>query len=255
MKVRITNIQRFSLQDGPGIRTTVFLKGCSLNCPWCSNPENISFNIEEYTLNDKKGRYGYDISLDELYSEIVKDIKYYKDNGGVTFSGGEALLQFNKLEPLLEKLKKEKINMCLETCLVAPEENLKLAAKYMNEIYVDVKLCENNLFNSVLKGNYELYLKNIKWLFDNYNNKKIVFRIPVTEEYTFLKENMDGLNQLLSLYKPGSIEVFKVHRLGESKYKSLNKEMPNFKEITEKNKKLLLDLLRMYSDNVIVNKI
>ena len=53
--VIITNIQRFSLQDGPGIRTTVFFKGCNLRCPWCSNPENLSFEIEEYVNGNSKG--------------------------------------------------------------------------------------------------------------------------------------------------------------------------------------------------------
>ena len=61
MKVIISNIQRFSLHDGPGIRTTVFFKGCSLKCPWCSNPENINFNIEEYYENDEKKYFGYEI--------------------------------------------------------------------------------------------------------------------------------------------------------------------------------------------------
>ena len=130
MKARITNIQRFSLQDGPGIRTTIFLKGCSLKCPWCSNPENISYEIEEYKNDGEKGIYGKDIELDELYEEIKKDDAYYKiDNGGVTFSGGEVLLQIEKIEPLLKKLKSEKINICMETCLVSPLDNLKVALK------------------------------------------------------------------------------------------------------------------------------
>ena len=71
MKNIITNIQRFCLQDGPGIRTVVFFKGCNLNCPWCSNPENISFEIEKSI--DNKIIYGKEYSVEELYKEIVKD--------------------------------------------------------------------------------------------------------------------------------------------------------------------------------------
>ena len=91
MTVRITNIQHFCLHDGPGIRTTIFLKGCNLTCPWCANPENISYNIETY---DKDKTFGYDISLNKLKKEILKDKTFYSLNdGGVTFSGGEPLLQ------------------------------------------------------------------------------------------------------------------------------------------------------------------
>ena len=106
MKVIVSNIQRFCLHDGPGIRTTVFFKGCSLNCPWCANPENIDFNIEEYSENGEKKHFGYEISLEELEKEIIKDEDYYMTGGGVTFSGGECLFQFKKIEPLLQKLKR-----------------------------------------------------------------------------------------------------------------------------------------------------
>ena len=80
MKVRVTNIQRFSLNDGPGIRTTVFFKGCGLKCPWCSNPENINYEIENYYNEDtnEKGIFGYDITLDDLEKEILH--KIYKNS-------------------------------------------------------------------------------------------------------------------------------------------------------------------------------
>ena len=73
MKVIISNIQRFSLHDGPGIRTTIFFKGCNLKCPWCSNPENIDFEIQEYEYQKEKGIYGYEIELEQLEKEILKD--------------------------------------------------------------------------------------------------------------------------------------------------------------------------------------
>ena len=120
MKVRVTNIQRFSLQDGPGIRTTVFLKGCGIRCPWCSNPENMDYEKENYfdkNINQEE-TFGIDIELDDLEREIIKDEKYYQlNNGGVTFSGGDPLLQFDKLEQLLENLHKKKINICVESSL------------------------------------------------------------------------------------------------------------------------------------------
>lgn len=68
----ITNIQRFSLHDGPGIRTTVFFKGCTLHCPWCSNPENICRDKEEYQKDGQRGIYGVPYSESMVYNEVIK---------------------------------------------------------------------------------------------------------------------------------------------------------------------------------------
>ena len=76
-KIYVTNVQRFSLHDGPGIRTTVFLKGCSLRCPWCSNPENLIYEPQKYIKDGIYGIYGRQYEIEELYSEIVKDINFY----------------------------------------------------------------------------------------------------------------------------------------------------------------------------------
>ena len=118
MKNIITNIQRFCLQDGPGIRTVVFFKGCNLNCPWCSNPENISFDIE--TSVDREITYGKEYNCKDLYDEIIKDKIYYKNSGGVTFSGGEPLWHVFEIKELLEKIKREKISIVFETTLSIP---------------------------------------------------------------------------------------------------------------------------------------
>ncbi len=172
MKVRVTNIQRFSLNDGPGIRTTVFFKGCGLKCPWCSNPENINYEIENYYNEDtnEKGVFGYDITLDDLEKEILKDQKYYTLNsGGVTFSGGEALLQFTKMESLLKKLKQNKINMCIETSLFAPIKALEVATKYIDEFIVDIKILDSDVCSDVLKGNLDLYFKKYRLLIQKFS--------------------------------------------------------------------------------------
>ena len=92
-KILLTNIQRFSLHDGPGIRTTIFLKGCSLRCPWCSNPENLNPYPEEYIKDGNRGIYGKEYAIDEIFIEVMKDKDYYESNGGLNFSGGEALLK------------------------------------------------------------------------------------------------------------------------------------------------------------------
>ena len=102
-KILITNIQRMCFHDGPGIRTTVFLKGCNLHCPWCANPENISALPQAYERDGRKGLYGKEFSEEELLKEVLKDRRFYEDGGGVTFSGGEPLLQIKALKKAYPK--------------------------------------------------------------------------------------------------------------------------------------------------------
>ena len=169
MKVRITNIQRFCLSDGPGIRTTVFLKGCNLKCPWCANPENIDYNFNKYI--DKNGEikvFGYDIELNDLFNELMKDKNFYRlNNGGITFSGGEPLLQIKKIEPLLKKIKDEKINICFETSLNVPQELVKIAIDYADEFIVDIKILDRSLALNILKFDLDLYYNNINLVLNN----------------------------------------------------------------------------------------
>ena len=209
MTARITNIQHFSLHDGPGIRTTVFLKGCNLKCPWCANPECISSEIQ--------GKFGYDISLDKLEQEIIKDKPFYETGGGVTFSGGEPLLQINKLEPLLKSLKNKNINICFETALFVPEKYLKKAKKYGDEFIVDIKMINRKNCNEVIGGKIDQYLNNIQFL----DLKKTTFRIPITK---FSLKDTGLILDLLKTYKPKRLEIFELHNLARSKYDILNKE-------------------------------
>ena len=243
MKVIVTNIQRFSLHDGPGIRTTVFVKGCNLKCPWCSNPENIDFQIKEYNHENQKGVYGYEITLDDLEKEILKDKLYYENIGGVTFSGGEALLQFENLEPLLKKLKDANINICVETALMVPEKFIDVAVKYVDEFIIDIKILDNSDISKI-NGNIDLYLSNIEKIYNKSNF--VIFRIPLVEDYTTTDSNIEKIMFFLKKYTPKKVEIFKIHRLGENKYKSLGLEMPIFKETSddkvEKIKRKIEDL-------------
>lgn len=226
MKVIVTNIQRFCLHDGPGIRTTVFFKGCNLRCPWCSNPENIDFNIQEYNYNGKKGTFGKEYSLDELEKEILKDQKYYSTGGGVTFSGGEPLFKMESIEPLLTKLKSIGINMCVETALTVPD--IDIAIKYIDEFIVDIKILDETA-KTKINGDNELFIKNIQKLFEN--NKNVKFRIPLVPDFTYTKNNIDKILELFKKHKPECVELFETHNLSEEKYKSLNLEIKKFKKI------------------------
>ncbi len=230
MKVKITDIQHFSLHDGAGIRTTVFLKGCNLKCPWCANPECISSKIE-----NGFGRY---ISLNELESEILKDEPYYKTGGGVTFSGGEALLQIKDLEPLLKKLN---INICFETALFVDGNLVKIANEYADELIVDIKMLNPENTKHVLGGNINVFLSNLEFLDLN----KVTFRIPVTK---YSIEDTLEICDLIKKYPPKKIEIFKLHNLAKRKYEILNKEF-----YTEQVNDLQIDEFKNKLKNVFSN--
>ncbi len=235
--ILVTNIQRMCFSDGPGIRTTVFLKGCSIHCPWCSNPENINFSIEEYYVDGISGIYGKNYNCEELYNEIKKDFIFFGNEGGVTFSGGEALMQTEELIPLLKKLKLTGINIALETALFVPNSYVRLASDYVDYFIVDVKILEENACKSILGGDLQNYYKNIDYL---YNKRKIsVFRVPLSYEYTFTSDNIIRLQKFFMLHKEIPVQIFSIHRLGEKKYISLGKKLPDYDAVKDEDVKTL----------------
>ena len=243
MKVRVSNIQRFCLHDGPGIRTVVFLKGCNLRCPWCANPENIDYEFTDYfdEGTNEKRIVGYDVEAIDLFDEIMKDRDYFNlNNGGITFSGGEPLLQVKELEPLLKKLKSNNVNIAVETNLQVDSELVNIALKYFDEFIVDIKILDKSLNSKILHGDIDLYINNIELL--HKNNKIDVFRIPLSYEYTFTKKNQELILSFLKTYRCNKVEIFKIHNLARSKYKAIRHDFIEFKEISDN------DILIFYGD-------
>ena len=249
MKPLITNIQRFSLHDGPGIRTTVFFKGCSLHCPWCANPENISCKEEVYYISEKCntqcghmadcrkkiysaeciynaiGKWGEYYTEEKLYDILIKDKTFYGEEGGVTFSGGEPLLFLPKYySNLCAALHEDGINLCAETALFVSKEAAKWLAEVMDYIYIDIKILNPNKCKSYLGGDLQQYLKNLSIVHENKGNKKIIYRIPLIQGYTDSEENFDNIYGLLKEFPPYKVEILKAHNLGKKKYERLGKE-------------------------------
>ena len=134
LKGSIDSIETLGLVDGPGIRTVVFLNGCKLRCLYCHNPE--MWKIKDYNM-----------TVDELVNKILRYKPYYKDNGGVTFSGGEPLLQSDYLLEVCKRLKKEKINIALDTAGVG-NYNEKLL-DYIDLIIFDIKAVKSDDYNYI----------------------------------------------------------------------------------------------------------
>ena len=240
-QVLITNIQRFSLHDGPGIRTTVFCKGCGLRCPWCANPENLEPRPEDYVKDGVPGTYGRYISCEELVREVIKDELFYCQcgrgegldalPGGVTWSGGEPLLQAERLEPAFRALKEAGIHQCVETCLFVPEDRLKLAMEYIDLFYIDIKILDKERCRTVLHGDLEQHLTNVRTLFAA--GKPVVFRVPVIGGYTDSAENCERVIDQIKQYTSMKVELIKEHNLGQSKYDSLGKAPLDLHTVTD----------------------
>lgn len=221
MKSLITNIQRFCVHDGPGIRTTVFMKGCTIHCPWCANPENLKCYSEVYQENGREGVYGKYYTPEELVDELLKDKAYWMDGGGVTFSGGEALMHAPYLRKVFEILKNAGINIAIETALFVEQDKLKMLIEYIDYFFIDVKILDPDMCKKNLGGDINLFLTNLEYIYNNFQHSKIVFRIPCAEKYTMCNSNKIKLIEFLNKYSDVAIELFNLHKLGESKYKSL----------------------------------
>lgn len=231
--ILVTNIQRMCFHDGPGIRTTVFLKGCTLHCPWCSNPENIFFKQESFNKDGKSGVYGKYYTTDELFKELQKDRIFWGDDGGVTFSGGEAIAAMKELEPLLGKLKTDKVHIAVETAAFVKEELVDIALSYVSLFIIDIKLLIQDLCKDVLGGDVDVYFRNVEKIHSA--GKEVLFRIPCNYEYTMTRDNKMKIKDFLQEYKDVPVQIFAVHNLGEAKYRSLGKTMWAHEEVSDKD--------------------
>lgn len=219
--LKVSNIQRVCFHDGPGIRTTVFLQGCTIKCPWCANPETRTI------YNNHAKEY----HTDEIYDFIIKDKFLYEKNGGVTFSGGEPLIQSESLLNLMKKLKKDDINITVESAMYVNTEELNNIIDYIDLFIIDIKILNKENALEILGGHIEQFLNNIDVVFRK--NKKVIFRIPLINPYITNKENLESIYDFLNKYKPHKVEIFKGHNLGKEKYKKLGLEYNEVQTISD----------------------
>lgn len=260
--VNVSNIQTFSLDDGDGIRTTIFLKGCNLHCPWCSNPECMDIE-NQYWFDEEKcvgknkeaclyhtsctkdkasllrgkrikgeqlscpfhalSAVSRQMTCEELEKEILKQDIFWKEEGGVTFSGGEPLLQIDEYEDLLMNLKKKKIHLCVETALFISHEKVKKALQYFDFFFIDMKILDPEGCRRVIGGDIECYINNLKTV--DASKVRYAIRIPFIEPLIANEKNLCKIINQLKDYKPERIEILKGHTLGKKKYQMLNKNM------------------------------
>lgn len=239
MKALILNIQRYSLHDGGGIRTIVFFKGCPLRCPWCSNPESISFEPEKVKMESKcihcencsfdvdecpTGAiklFGKYMTVKEVVTEVQKDMVFYRtSNGGVTLSGGEVLAQGAFAVELLKELKNLGINTAIETSGQGNTQSLIEMAAYLDLILFDLKIMDATKSKLILGADINLIKTNIKMLVNM--NKKVIPRIPLIPGYTISDDNIKEIITFVKSLNLTEIHLLPFHQYGSNKYKLLN---------------------------------
>ena len=229
----IFNIQRFAIFDGPGIRTTVFFKGCHLRCWWCHNPEshktlpekidgcNIRRNFDQ-SFSMEKDEIGKEISVDQLMNEILKDKIFFEESdGGVTFSGGEPLMQSEFLIQLLKECNSTGIHSAVDTSGYADTEIINQVAPHTDLFLYDLKLMNDDDHQKYTGVSNQVILRNLSEL--DQMGKKLIVRIPIVPDITDSDENLYAIRGFIS-YLNNLIEVdlLPYHRAGEGKYKKYN---------------------------------
>ena len=289
----IFNIERFAVDDGPGIRTLVFFKGCNLHCSWCQNPESQKLGVEiifhenkcaacgrcielcpkdavyldkEYgylsnpakcdgcglcvkeCYNSAREIVGSYYTVDELMSEIVKDVHFFEESGGgVTFSGGEPILQTEFLKAVLKECKLQGISTAIETAGYAAWSKFASIIDYIDLVFIDYKHFASDIHQKETGVSTDLIIENINRLKET--GIDIIVRIPVIPEFNFNEETIKEMFLILSEYKNiKHIELLPFHILGKGKYKGLGRSYKF--ENTKSLKKQELEHLKILGNDM-----
>ena len=162
-KGRIFDIQRYSIHDGDGIRTIVFLKGCVLRCRWCCNPESQEYAIQTMMVQGKPKTIGRDVTVEEVMREVEKDSAYYRrSGGGLTLSGGESLCQPQFAKDLLRAAKEAGISTAMESMACAKYEVIESILPYLDQYLMDIKHMNPKKHEAFTGRSNELMLENAR---------------------------------------------------------------------------------------------
>ena len=215
----LMQLQNFSVNDGEGIRTTVFMAGCPLRCQWCANPECFAFD-------DKNPMISY-WTTESVIKQLERQMFFYRlSGGGVTFSGGEATLQEEFLRSMATKLYDKGVSLAIETCGFFDWEKKKDIFQKMDTVFIDCKLWNREKHIFYTGKDNAIILENIEHVSNEVAHT--IVRIPVIEGVNAdVKEMTDMFSYLQKAMKIPTIELLPYHKYGEEKYKKLHRKTPS----------------------------
>lgn len=250
-KGRIFDIQKFSIHDGDGIRTIVFLKGCVLRCRWCCNPESQEYAIQTMKVSGEPKIIGRDVTVDEVMEIVEQDRPYYyRSGGGLTLSGGESLCQPEFARDLLRGAKERGINTAMESMACAKYEVIESILPYLDHYLLDIKHMNPAKHKEFTGKSNELMLENAKKIACS-GQVRLSIRIPVIPTFNdseveiraiarYAKELDEEACRIgghragtscsgMEKYETGSYGIEKIHllpyhRLGQDKYDGLDRK-------------------------------
>jgi len=245
MQALVFDLKRYAVHDGPGIRTTVFLKGCPLRCWWCHNPESQSFSSEKIDREDKLGELrmisqqelGKKYSPKQLINELEKDSLFFDESGGgVTFSGGEPMSQIDFLDEALTECKRMEFHTVVDTSAHVSTSSFEKIKDKVNLFLFDLKHMDSSKHKEYIGVGNELILDNLKYLLKA--GKKIIIRYPMIPKINDSIDNISSMIGFLRMYAPQvEINILPYHRIGKDKYKRFNIEnkMPDIPSLSSKD--------------------
>lgn len=239
----VFDIQRFCVHDGPGIRTTVFLKGCPLRCRWCHNPEGLLpqpqvrfLKAECIGCGSCRGQrtiaaaaqcpvgalqvLGSPWEPEALLEAVLADREFYGEDGGVTFSGGECLLQPDFVTGMLRLLRREGISTAIDTCGAVPWSALEQTLGLCDTYLYDVKCADPLLHREYTGMDNRQILRNLREL--SARGANVWIRIPVIPGFNDTPGEIRAIGRILSpLAGIRTVTLIPYHTLGKSKYETL----------------------------------
>ena len=224
-KGRIFDIQKYSVHDGPGIRTIVFLKGCPLRCKWCCNPESQSRSIQVMQVAGEEKVMGRDVTVEEVMEEVLKDLpQFRRSGGGITLSGGECLMQPAFASALLQAAKASGITTAIETTGFASFEMIEdMILPFTDTFLMDIKHMNSAKHRLFTGQSNERILSNAKKLTDK--GAHLIVRTPVIPTFNDTPEEILQISQFArSLKGVKEHHLLPYHRLGSDKYEGLGRE-------------------------------
>jgi pyruvate formate lyase activating enzyme len=268
---RVFDLQRFSVHDGPGIRSTLFLKGCPLRCVWCQNPEGLEGAVRLWHFANLCGRCGAcvkacpkqaltlgpdrveidraacdlcgecveacprnalafdgrDLEVEEAIAQLAADRVFFeRSGGGVTFSGGDPLLQFDFVRAVAQGLKAKGIRTAVETSLFAPWESIEPLLPVIDLFIVDVKVADPARHAELTGQESGPILENLRRLVAALGGtERLLLRVPLIPGLTADARNLAGVAELIAAVAPTApVEVMNFNPLAAAKYQRMGKE-------------------------------